>query len=323
MLCVPHWRQGSRPRLLDSRPPSRKGPPEPVTVAIACLFVWRPEGKEAEFAVLTVADRMLTLDEIEWEPKQAKTWTVTNRVHVLIAGDYTHHARAMNRIKENDYEEDINIHNFARLYQDALAEQQRFDAEAHYLQPLGITLDDLRDRRKMCGEQAEFLSRQVQNHLLIDASALIVGCDDYQGHIYTATPKELVCDTEIGWAVIGTGYYPAASEFTAAQYDKNSEFQVALFTAYRAKKTAESASFVGKKTDIIQITRGGYSHLNNVVMETLERANQHYSLGVSHARVSALHEIKSSLIPAEESREMPLNPKGPPDPLPDYQAEQV
>jgi hypothetical protein len=139
---------------------------------------------------------------------------------------------------------------------------------------------------------------------------LIVGCDDYQGHIYTATVKELICDTEIGWSVIGTGYYPAAREFTIPRYDKHAPFQKALFTAYRAKKSAETASFVGKKTDIIQITKGGYNHINTAVMDTLDRADRIYTDVESKGRLQAMQEIRAALVPTEQLKEQPTNQGG-------------
>jgi len=276
-----------------------------MTVAVACLFTWKPNNAPPELAVLTMADRMITREATEWEPAQTKTWVVNDRIHVLISGgDYSVHSKAVLYVENSiSGDESLTVHSFAARYRDALAEQQRLDAEIAYLRPLGLTISDLNSGRGLDPQQVERLTHQMQNHPTLDAAALIVGCDDRQGHIYTVDCRGFQNESDIGWAVIGSGYYQAASEFQRYPYRKGADHGEALFTAFRAKKAGEAASYVGAQTDIFQITRSGYAHLNKVVVPTLEQADRNYTISVAIARVTALRQIAETLIPTEQKSE--------------------
>ena len=46
-------------------------------------------------AIVTASDRMITLGDFEYEPFQMKAGQITERVMLLIAGDYTVHSEAL------------------------------------------------------------------------------------------------------------------------------------------------------------------------------------------------------------------------------------
>jgi hypothetical protein len=86
-------------------------------------------------------------------------------------------------------------------------------------------------------------------HHQVDCGALIIGADATGAHIYQIKRGLIDCYDGVGFAAIGSGSRHASSEFMFAKYSPlQMPISRAMYLAYSAKKRAEAAPEVGKRT---------------------------------------------------------------------------
>jgi len=105
------------------------------------------------------------------------------------------------------------------------------------------------------------------------ASTIISGIDADGPHIYTVTNEEVVCNDNIGFSVIGSGYWHSASHFMFSGHTKLSPGPRVLLTAHQAKRKAEVAPGVGRETDMFLIgpQLGSFKWIEKEWIEQLDK----------------------------------------------------
>ena len=140
--------------------------------------------------IITAADRMITIGEIEYEPAQTKTVILANQTIALLAGDMTFHAAVIpvveERIKKQlaDEPSNINVSQIAEIYAEEFSYRRRALAEREILFPRGLNFDRFALRQS---QLAHYQVDRIDSELLayrIDATALIAGIDPLGGHIF-------------------------------------------------------------------------------------------------------------------------------------------
>ena len=146
--------------------------------------------------------------------------------------------------------------------------------EGHILSAYGMTWSEymkLIQEGKLTDLHYRIIS-QVESYRL-ELEVLIAGVDDTGAHIYQIeNPGYASSFDDIGYAAIGSGEYHAIRSFIENNYSVNFPVYRALYVVYEAKKYAEFAPGVGKKTDIVIVTKEGIKTVSDDLMEALEEA---------------------------------------------------
>lgn len=232
-----------------------------MTVCIAAVCASsHPEGP----IVITAADRMITIGEIEYEPAQTKTVYFASQTVGLLAGDMQLHAavvpRVMKRVREamHDNPQNINVVEIADFYAEEFGYYRRAMAEKEILVPRGMNFDRFFSKQSvMAHYQVSDIDARLAAYR-IESSAIIAGLDPTGGHIFKIeNPGVALCYDTPYFACIGSGEWLASSQFMVKKFDKNWSFSRALWLIFEAKARAEAAGGVGTQTDIVFIGRGG------------------------------------------------------------------
>jgi hypothetical protein len=216
---------------------------------------------KAGLNIFAAADRMITADDVQFEPATSKVVELTRSVAVLTAGDASLNAEIITGMRASfaEYmthssETWLPLELATDYYVNAFAAIKSKRAEAALLRPLALTLETFLARQ---GElQVEFVRSLVydlQHYAMPLVEAIVTGIDSTGAHIFTIRQGEARCDDSIGFSAIGNGARHAESQFMVwPQGWSANEGQVALMT-YLAKRRAEIAPGVGLETDMYTI----------------------------------------------------------------------
>jgi hypothetical protein len=228
--------------------------------------------------LIGISDRMLTASggEIEFEPDQVKAWSFSNSILALVAGDVSIQTMVMSeldievkdRIRQNP-KEWVSVREVTNLYCEKLRALRRKHAEEQILHPLGLDLIGFLGNQM--GMQPEFVA-DIKNRLLewefpslletifmgidTDVAFNSTGGRQMAPQLYVTQYDRLTCLNNIGFAAIGIGKNHAESQFMFSGHWPQKAFDETLLLAYAAKKRAQAAPGVGKKTDILIIGPG-------------------------------------------------------------------
>jgi hypothetical protein len=171
-----------------------------VCIAAICNIPRQP-------CIIGVADRMMTVRDAEYEPRQSKFTPMGSHGAALIAGDLQLHAAAApatQRELSRAGPREILIKEIADIYADEFAKQRRYIAERMFLTPLNLNIDTfITGSHVIDPSLASDLTIRMQN-AQIDACAIVCGLDRTGPHIYKIIdPGEVVCFDATGFAIIG------------------------------------------------------------------------------------------------------------------------
>lgn len=228
---------------------------KPVTVCLAALC-------EGGSALVAASDRMVTLSDVEFEPDISKIISLGPRVFALCAGATNTHTEITNKLKQETgtvvLEDQVS--DIAYMYADYHSESFVDSANLSILGRYGLTMQDLTDATKQIRpEIIQDINASLQSHRYADMQALICGIDAFPlghlGHIYKVESlyghaPSVTCWDSPGFAAIGSGAEHALSSLMLSGHTLNRSFKQTLMTVFIAKKRAEIASGVGKKTDL-------------------------------------------------------------------------
>lgn len=221
-----------------------------MTVCIAAICRYG-----AGRAVLLTADRMISANdgEIQYEPNQMKFVAVTNRVVVLIAGNYSVHSEAIqSTMKHLAITPTADVREIAELYGSFVAEYRLREAGHLYLKPLGLSVDALANGGG--GQLSSELASQMQNHHL-KVEAIVAGHDGNAAHIYYIDQSGFSsCHDDTGFVAIGLGAPHVESHFRTSKYSNGWSFADCLLLSFFAKRLAERAAGVGPTTDMVVVS---------------------------------------------------------------------
>jgi 20S proteasome alpha/beta subunit len=234
-----------------------------VTVCVATMCRWNYgtiEQPNIGHAVVLATDRMITAGDVEYEPDQMKIASVAPNLIITVAGDYGYHSQA---IKETLKQTDANSkpENVAAIYAQCLQAIKRKEAEDLYLAPLGLNTDTfLAQQKDMSDSFIASLREQLQGHRGEEAEAIVIGSDVVRerhiSRLFAIDRHGIVrCYDDVGFAAIGSGASHALSRLMQVGYVNSFPYVVGLSAAFAAKKAAEIAPGVGKRTDLHVICR--------------------------------------------------------------------
>jgi 20S proteasome alpha/beta subunit len=243
-----------------------------VCIAAVCNF-----GPDKLPMVVCASDRMITINEIEYEPEQTKIIYLASQTVGLFAGDMQLHAtvvpRVMQRISvEIAAKKTILVEQIAEIYAEEFGIYRRKRAAKLYLTPLNLTVDNFLQTEPR--EMAFDLANKMLN-AEIDSGAIIAGIDTTGAHIFRIhDPGVATCFDTPFFAAIGIGENHASSQFMLAKFEKRWTLEKTLFLTYSAKTLAEAAAGVGKQTDMVIIRPGIPEPIYALTKDELEQLDR-------------------------------------------------
>ncbi len=228
-----------------------------MTVCIAAICQWANR-----WVIVGASDRMLTADDIEFEPPQTKIYTFTPTIVGLISGDGATQASIGDRVLSDLGAGTIvpSVREVAKAFAERWAEHRRNESETIYLSPLGLTLADfLRRQNEFSPDFIRQMTENLQKRRRTGDETIIAGIDpNGSAHIYVVREPGISIQQDIvGFAAVGMGEWHAKSQFMLAAYTKYWLFDRAVWLVYMAKRKAEVAPGVGKATDMFFIEASG------------------------------------------------------------------
>jgi len=156
-----------------------------VCIAAVCnIILDRPR------CVITAADRMITMGDIEYEPAQTKSVFFATNTVGLFAGDMQLHAAVVPKVQKRIEDAlhadpgNINVLEIAEFYAEEFAYYRRSLAEREILVPRGLSFDRFLARQStMAHWQVNDLDIRLAS-FYIDSTAIIAGVDPTGAHIY-------------------------------------------------------------------------------------------------------------------------------------------
>ena len=230
-----------------------------MTVCIAAVCNIGPDQVPI---VICASDRMITINDLEYEPDQSKVVYMASQTVGLFAGDMQLHAavvpRVMARIKTTVAEKNnILVEEIAEMYAEEFDIYRRHRAEKQFLVPLNLNVDNFLTKRN---DMLQDLAFDLTNKMLnagIGSDAIIAGIDQTGGHIFRIhDPGIATCLDTAFFGAIRIGEPHASSQFMLAKFEKRWPVEKTLFLTYSAKTLAEAAAGVGKQTDMVVIRPG-------------------------------------------------------------------
>lgn len=286
-----------------------------VTVCIAGLFGWNYgtlERPDLGRVGILLSDRMITAGDAQYEPQKQKAAQLAPKVLVAIAGDYSIHSQA---IKDTHAQlrgkADPHPYDAALIYGRAIQGIKRRQAEDLYLSPLGLNTDTfVAQQKEMSDGLTNALIDRLHSYRGEEVEAIVMGVSQPLGaHSPTAqlysidTMGGVSCNDDLGFAAIGIGGWHAKSRLMQSGYTNNWMFADAVATLYAAKKAAEAAPGVGRRTDIQFLMRGGHFELWDNVHRQLERIYIEYEKARDELAIRAVEQLGAALAePPTESK---------------------
>jgi hypothetical protein len=153
-----------------------------------CVAAYGGIGNPDTHSVLvTASDRMITIDDIEYEPDQTKAVQIASHTIALLSGDMQVHAAVCPACIESLRSTPsipLRVGDIAKRYALEYALHRRYFAETDLLLPLGLTINDFLTRqRDFSPEFIAEMSNRLQGYGL-NAQAIIAGVDTSGPHIY-------------------------------------------------------------------------------------------------------------------------------------------
>ncbi len=213
-------------------------------------------------SVLGGSDRMITAGgNIEFQPLQPKIWPITSSIVAMVADDIVVHTEIHQEVFksvsvriEKEPQNWWKVKDVADLYSQFYIQLRLRSSSRSILSLFGLDTDSfIKKQKEMSPEFVKNIEEKLTNYHFSGASAIIAGIDQEGPHIYTVTNEEVICNDKIGFSVIGSGYWHAASHFMFSGHTRFSLGQKVLLTTHQAKRKAEVAPGVGRETDMFLI----------------------------------------------------------------------
>lgn len=234
-----------------------------VCIAAICSYgAWPNIG----YMVVGASDRMLSGEDIQFEPPQTKIYTFPPLPGVaaiaLVAGDP--YAQMSVCVAAADFlryakKPPTTIREVAEVYAEKFSEHRRKIAETAILKPHGLDANSLMDRQQdFRSEVVADLMQRMEHHKL-GVETIVTGVDSTGAHIFIITdPGQIECADSVAFASIGTGKQHADSQFMMARHTREVSWTQALLSTYVAKKRAEVSPTVGRlSTDLFFVGAPG------------------------------------------------------------------
>ena len=243
-----------------------------MTVCIAAL--------SEDGMIWCAADRMVTGQDVEFEPLMPKIIKITTSILIMTSGDSAFHSEIYQGVSsvvkdriEKEPDNWWNVKDVANLYVKYYNFIKSSRAEATILAPFGLNHDTFVARQQQMSDGfVTNISKEILNFEVPYVSTIVAGIDDTGAHIYTVRKEIVDCNDAVGFASIGIGSRHAESQFMFARHSRLSPSVETLLLTFFAKKRAEVAPGVGTDTDMYMIgpRLGNAVIISKEVLKSLE-----------------------------------------------------
>lgn len=209
-------------------------------------------------SVIMASDKMMTLSvpSTEFERNESKIRILTPNSAIATAGDALIHEEILRRVKPRIAEKHSTTEIANLLVEGYVAERRRL-AEGVVLLPIGLDMEEFYEKQRSLLPEIAMQAVQRIGGFQFNFSMVIGGIDSEGAHIFLVQPPGISrCMDAIGQCAIGTGDIHAFQTFITYEYERSTEIQKAILIVFEAKKRAEKAAGVGKKTDLLVLRRG-------------------------------------------------------------------
>jgi hypothetical protein len=245
-----------------------------VTIAAAAICTGKTPTDEPVPTVLCIADRMVTVGNVEFEQAESKIDRLNwGNAVCLIAGDVDLAYQLKMETQRQLQNETASVEEIAQLFACNYALLRRRRAEAMYLTPIGLTVESfVAQQRLLDSEVAARLTTDLQEESL-GVSAIIAGVDSTGAHIYRIQDPggQAECCDRCGFLGIGSGGAQFETQFMLASYDRRWQPLEALLLMFSAKRRAEVSPGVGKATDLVFMNSHGWNRWPSTVLNALDQ----------------------------------------------------
>lgn len=276
-------RLGRNP-FMDALTPKRRREVENVTVCVAAIA--------NNGMIFAASDRMLSTDEISFEPESSKVWTVTTAISALWSGDAAIQAEILGLVQRDvqallESEEPVdwfNVSAVVDLYVAHWGAVKRKRSTAALLSPLGLSLNDfINGHHGLSTATTDNLTNALVSYALPDTSCIIMGADHSGSHIWQIHNGVPMCSDASRFASIGAGTRHADSQMMLGRHSREKTPSETLVLVHLAKKRAEVSPSVGQETDIIWIGPSLGQH-GFLPIEHMEKLDNDYEAVVEAER---------------------------------------
>jgi 20S proteasome alpha/beta subunit len=261
-----------------------------VCIAAICEF-------QDQTMIVGAADRLITYDDTEFEQPHPKILQLASHTVALTSGNTADHVAIYLRVLARGVElgDRPTVAIIATLYAQEMANLRRAKAEQKHLIPLGLNVwTFLNKTTNLPPDVASDLSEKMAKEDL-GIAAIIAGTDQFGAHVYLVEdPGEAICCDWEGWAVIGSGYRHADLQFIDDKYHRGCQFDEAFLLTYRAKKSADIATGVGKTTDLFWVSGDGYRLLkpSTEIVRLVKKLHSDLEMAEKKQRTTAKKRIR-------------------------------
>lgn len=225
-------------------------------------------------SIVAASDKLLTIRGlIEFDHPSSKIERLIDNCCVMTAGNALATTELFEDIREKINEHrDITIRDIARITKENYILHRAREIEERYLAARNINnIDEFYGRiMNLPPNIGMYLDDKIENYDF-DLEVLIGGIDQNGAHIYNImNPGRINCFDSIGYCAIGSGEQHSILSLISYNYDPQLSINRALYIIYEAKKIAEKAPGVGKKTILALLTDQGLSEISSKVIQELE-----------------------------------------------------
>lgn len=293
-----------------------------VCIAAICSFgTWPNVG----YMVVGASDRMLSGEDIQFEPPQLKIYSFSHVSRVsaiaLVAGDPYAQMSICNSTAEfirTAKRPPTTVEEVAAIYAERFSAHRRSIAETAILKPHGLDANALLDRQQdLRGDVVADLMRRMEDRKLA-VETIITGCDSTGAHIFVVTdPGQVECFDSQAFASIGSGKQHAESQFMLARHTRDVPWPQGLLSTYIAKKRAEVTPTVGRlATDLFFVdVSTGYQLISFEIHDRIRAVYDGLELRIAAetnlAHLDAQHELTAIV---NRPPPQPAPPTGTPSP---------
>lgn len=233
--------------------------------------------------IVATADRMVTANRespIEYEHPTTKLTDVGNlheSVNMLgvSSGSVSLIDELFYKLEQHleSVEEPINVRGVADLAASFYNNIIRETIQYQLLEPMGMELEDLKKQRKFQDDFIQSLMADVQevrNTIISNLDVLLAGVGPQGAQIYEIQAGDVTGHNSIGYATVGSGANPAASEFMRTQYGaEDATLDETVSVSVAAKTRAEDAQGVGEEMNIAIVSNDGVDHADEETIDSL------------------------------------------------------
>lgn len=210
--------------------------------------------------IVIASDRMWTQQylSVEFEHAGSKITDIGDCCVLTTAGSVVAPTKLIENTKNDVTKKKIyDISEIANIAKTHFTIERNIRIEDKYFKPRGLTIKEFyKDgvQHKMSEGIIGLLDSKIET-FDFQLNILIAGIDDTGGHLYVVFPPGRVESYDrIGYVGIGSGTPHVESTFIINGYKKSWDIKTAVYATYEAKKLAEKAPGVGKKTDIVTLS---------------------------------------------------------------------